>query len=97
MMMQWSIEKWVGKEIVKKKVVVMADAFEKLIVAKDDTRGASRISLGYGESTEFAREKYNIQITLTHDQNEDKLNKAFELGMETLKRLSTRMEEELSE
>ncbi len=97
MIMQWSIERTIDGKVVSKEEKFMSDAFKKLIVAKDDTRGAARLSLGYGQATEFAREKYNIQVTLTCDQNKEMIEAAFDLGVETLKDLSEKIEKELAQ
>ena len=93
-----TVEKIVDDKIVKKREVIMADAYEKLITAKDDTRGAARISLGYGQSTDYAKEKYNIQVTLTCDQNTDALDRAVELAISAIQGInSTVLEKMLNE
>lgn len=87
-MIEWSVEKIVNGEIVAKKEGIMTDAYSQLIQAKDDTRGAAKVSVNYGQSTEFAREKYGILVTLTCDQNDKTITRAAELGMQKVKELN---------
>lgn len=87
-MMLWVVEKVVDNKVVFRKEAVMADAYEKLIQAKDDTRAAAKVSLSYGQSTDFAREKFSIHVTLTCDQNEKMLKQATAMGIQAIQELS---------
>jgi hypothetical protein len=86
--MHWAVEKIVDDKVVARQEGIMADAYEKLIQAKDDTRAASKVSLSYGQSTDFGREKFTVHITLTCDQNEKMIRTATELGIQTVKELT---------
>lgn len=93
--MQWKIEIERDGQIIYREEEHMADAYEKLIQAKDDTRGAAKVNLSYGESSEFARQKYSVSVTLTCDQNKQMLDRAFSLAIETMDDMVAKVEEKL--
>jgi hypothetical protein len=59
-----------------KEYAVNDDAFANLIKATDDTRGAARVTVTYGQATEYGGEKLHITVTLTCDQNSSTLSEA---------------------
>lgn len=93
--MKWVVEKEVEGKVVMRKEGMLTDPYKKLLLATDDTRGAAKVSVGYGQSTEFAREKYNIQVTLSCDQNKTKLAEATDVAIDTIKELNEKVQKGL--
>lgn len=96
-MMHARIEKEVEGKVVAKKEIMVEDAYKHLIRAEGPTRGAARVSIGYGESTEFGREKYNVNVTLTCDQDAETLESATRLAVQTVKEMHAIVAKELLE
>lgn len=74
-----------GKTMVKSG---RADRAEDLISPKDSHHtAATQLTIGYGQSQDFAKEKYYIQVAVSCDQNEETILRAGGVGVRLLKQL----------
>lgn len=83
------IENYYELVVEKEKVVIVdkkgqltkVDEFQKLVTKPGDEKAIyARVNMGVSESMEYGSLKVSASVTLTCDQNEEKINKAGELA-----------------